>query len=84
MARGRGAKKSAQKRKNKKTGPSSSPIKKTRSIDELTGIAELEIPTPIQEKTVDDAEKINEVMAMNSPVTHDDQLQKSREKIVLS
>ncbi|XP_048503434.1 uncharacterized protein LOC125499059 [Beta vulgaris subsp. vulgaris] len=67
MARGRGAKKSAQKGKNKKTGPSTSPIKKTRYVDELRGIAELEVVSPVLEKCSKEVEN-PEAATTSSPV----------------
>lgn len=62
----------------------SSPIEKTRSVDELTGVAELEISSPIQEKNVDDDELINEVTTVIPPANLEDQIQKSMEKAFLS
>lgn len=50
MARGCGAKKSAHKGKGKATGSFSSLVRKTKIVDEVTGVSEWEIPSPIQEK----------------------------------
>ena len=60
MARGR-AKKSAQKGKGKATGPSSTQVKKTKSVDEVTGVSELRIPSPIREKEMIDETTVEEV-----------------------
>lgn len=58
MARGR-VKKSAHKGKGKATGPSSSPVRKTKSVDEVTRIEGLKIPSLIKETTV--ADELDEV-----------------------
>lgn len=73
MARGR-AKKSAQKGKGKATGPSSSPVKKTKSVDEVTGVSELRIPSPIPEKEVVSSKSKDEVtQRMSTPVAMEEQ-----------
>lgn len=63
MARGR-AKKSAQKGQSKATGSSSSPVKKTKSVDEVTGIRELQVPSPIAEKAIAVENEVEEVYEM--------------------
>ncbi|XP_010666883.1 uncharacterized protein LOC104884000 [Beta vulgaris subsp. vulgaris] len=79
MARGR-AKKSAQK---KKTGPSSSPVKKTKSVDEVTGVEAIKIPSVIKE--YEELEKEVERNTMESSIkTPENVVQKVNETVVLT
>ena len=57
MARGR-ARKSAQKGKGKKTGPSSSPVNKMKSVDEVTGVEAIRIPSPVIESDKVDGNEV--------------------------
>lgn len=88
MARGRGAKKSAQKGKGKKQGPSSSPVRKTKNVDEVTGIPSLNVPSPIKEnegnEEVDEVDEVDEVTTAIPPVNLVDCIQQSIEKATLS
>lgn len=72
MARGCGAKKSAQKGKCKSKGPSSSTVRKTKSVDEVTGVSELNIPSSIRE--------LNDLEEVVEDVTIEDSLQLWRNK----
>lgn len=85
MARGR-ARKSAQKGKgkNKGSGPSSSPVRKTKSVDEVTGVSVLNLPSPISEKSNRAENGVNEEGEEVPVVTQKTSGQKSVEKSVLS
>lgn len=89
MTRGRGATKSAQKGKGKNQGPSSSPVRKTKSVDEVMGIIPpLKVPSPIKEiaenEEVNEVDDVDKVIKGISPVNLVDCIQKSIEKETLS
>lgn len=69
MAIGRGAKKSTHKGKRKgKNGPSSSLVRKTKS-NEVTGVSELNVLSPILEKLESLGNEMEEVEMVISSVT---------------
>ena len=85
MARGRGAKTSTQKGKGKKQGSSSSSVRKTKSVDEVTGIPSLNVPSPIKENAGNDnVDEVDEVTTVIPPVNMVNCIQKSIEKAALS
>lgn len=83
MARER-AKKSAHKGKRKKNGPSSSPIMKTKSVDEVTTIQALKVPSTIPEKPHFDEDDFNDVTEVIPPASLEDYIHQSMEKAILS
>ena len=81
MARGR-AKKSAQKGKGKNKGPSSSPGKKMKSVDEVIGVQPIVVPE--EECKEQDDRKDSSETEKRTPKAPEEQMQRSSEKAVLS
>lgn len=84
MARGRGAEKSAQKGKGKAIGSSSLPVKKTKSVNEVTGVSKLRIPSPILEKERSEDIRMEEITVVIPLANVEEQLHHSMKKATLS
>lgn len=83
MARGR-AKKSAQKGKGKNKGPSSSPGKKMKSVDEVIGVQPIVVPSAIRDEQEGRRESLEIEMEKMTPRHRRKRSNSQKRKVMLS
>lgn len=59
-------------------------MRKTKTVDEETGVAELQIPSPIKKREVNEEIDVDKITAEIPPPTLEDRIQHSMEKSILS
>lgn len=71
-------------KRNGKNGPSSSPVRKIKSVDEVTNVSEMNVPSPTLENPHSLEDEMEEVLMVIPPTMNVGQLHHSVEKVILS